>query len=204
MADCRQGQALGAEESNGKIEPLEVIMPEGRKGIGHDMERKRKFKELYEESLKQQDDFRVDVRSEKEEARLRDKLREAQQVCQNLDTQAAEKRVVDLKPNLLWRGLDRERDNEQKEREFKRRMMYERSANPLGEDSDEEYNKTVQPLDDEDSELDKFEALPLEEQLEKVLNYMREKYYYCFWCGCAYDDAKDLAENCPGLTEDDH
>jgi hypothetical protein len=179
-------------------------MPEGRKGIGHDMEKKRKLKELYEESLKQQDDFRGDIRSEREETRLREKLREAQQVCQNLDTQAAEKKGVDVKPNLLWRGLDRERDHEEKERQFKRRMMYEPTVHPLGEESDGEYETTVQALEDEDTELDEFEALPLEDQLEKVLNYMRKKYCYCFWCGCAYDDAEDLAENCPGLTEDDH
>jgi len=179
------------------------------------MEKKRKLKELYEESLKQQDTFRDDIRSEKEETRLKGKLREAQLVCQNLDTQAAEKNGITVEPNLLWRSLDRERDTEEKERRFKRRMIYEPSANPLGERDEEDYDNTVQPLEDEDPELDEFEALPTEEQLEKVLNYMREKYYYCFWysfpynrlmdrCGCAYDDAEDLAENCPGLSEDDH
>ena len=27
---------------------------------------------------------------------------------------------------------------------------------------------------------------------------------YCFWCGCAYDDAEDMKENCPGEDEVDH
>src|SRR5579862_2133842 len=202
--DCREGQALGKENTNGKVDPLEVVMPEGRKGIGHDMERKRKLKELYEDSLKQQDTYREDIRSEKEEARLKARLLEAQQVCQNLDAQAAEKKGLEVPPNVIWRGLDRERDTELKVRQFKRRMMYEASGTPLGEVSDDEFDKVVQPLEDDDMELDEFEALPLEKQMEEVLSYMREKYFYCFWCGCAYDSAEDLADNCPGLTEEDH
>ena len=27
---------------------------------------------------------------------------------------------------------------------------------------------------------------------------------YCFWCGCAYDNKKDLDANCPGEDEDEH
>ena len=30
-------------------------------------------------------------------------------------------------------------------------------------------------------ELDEFEALPLDNQLEMILHYMRETYFYCFW-----------------------
>jgi Domain of unknown function (DUF4187) len=153
----------------------------GRKGIGHDMEKKRKLKELYEESLKRQEDYRDDFRSERLEAHLREKIKEAQRVCQNLDTQAAEKAGTKVESNVFWRGLDRERENEEKERRFKRRMLYEQSPNLLGDSDDEEYDKTVQPLDDEDTELDEFEALPLGSQLEMIVHYMREKYFYCLW-----------------------
>jgi len=196
----------------------------GRKGIGHDMEKKRKLKELYEDSLKRQkedsDTYRLNVRSERLEARLKSNLRQAQQACQNLDTKAREKEPPDINskqelPNVFWRGLERDRELEQKEKLFRRRVLYERSRNLLGESDDEEYDNVVQ-VDDEDEELDEFESLPLENQLEMVLHYMREKYFYCFWypfafgedtdcrCGCAYNDAEDLAENCPGLTEEDH
>ncbi|KAK0633445.1 hypothetical protein B0T14DRAFT_506780 [Immersiella caudata] len=57
-------------------------------------------------------------------------------------------------------------------------------------------------LDDEDTELDEFNALPLEERLGKVAKYLREEHRYCFWCKYAYPDAE--MEGCPGLTEEDH
>ena len=153
------------------------------------MDKKRKLKELYEDSLKRQkedsDTYRLNVRSERLEARLKDKLREAQKVCQNLDTEAAEKgsaETTSIKelPNVFWRGLERDREMEQKEKRFRSRVLYERSANLLGESDDEEYDNVVQ-VDCEDEELDEFEALPVENQLEMILHYMREKYFYCFW-----------------------
>src|SRR5271169_4507635 len=137
------------------------------------MDKKRKLKELYEDSLKRQkedsDTYRLNVRSERLETRLRNNLREAQKVCQNLDTKAIEKETTDGQtkqelPNVFWRGLERDREMEQKEKRFRRRVLYERSANLLGESNDEEYDNVVQ-VDDEDEELDEFESLPLENQL---------------------------------------
>ena len=153
------------------------------------MEKKRKLKELYEDSLKRQkgdsDSYRLNVRSERLEARLRNTLREAQKVCQNLDTKAAEKETGDRTtqrelPNVFWRGLERDREMVQKEKRFRNRVLYEISENLLGESDGEEYDNVVQ-ADEEDEELDEFESLPLENQLEMILHYMREKYFYCFW-----------------------
>ena len=160
-------------------------MPEGRKGIGHDMDKKRKLKELYEDSVKRQkddsDSYRDTVKSERLEARLQENLKQAQKVCQNLDTKAAESTGKEVTSNVFWRGLDRDREMEHKERRFRNRIMYERSANPLGESDDEEYHSVVQDLEGDDAELDQFEALPMENQLEMILHYMRETYFYCFW-----------------------
>jgi hypothetical protein len=149
------------------------------------MEKKRKLKELYEDSVKRQkedsDSYLNSVRSERLEARLRENIRKAQQTCQTLDIKAAEKSGKKKESNVFWRGLDRERESIEKEKRFRRRVLYERSTNPLGESDDEEYDNVVQSLDDEDAELDEFEALPLENQLEMILHYMRETYFYCFW-----------------------
>ena len=57
--------------------------------------------------------------------------------------------------------------------------------------------------EEEDSELEEFEAQDSLERLQAILDYLRTKHYYCFWCGCQYNDADDLA-NCPGLTELEH
>lgn len=61
-------------------------------------------------------------------------------------------------------------------------------------DSDEEA--------EEDAELNEFNALPSTEKLSRLVMYMREKYWYCFWCKYRYDSAE--MEGCPGVTEEDH
>jgi Domain of unknown function (DUF4187) len=156
----------------------------GRKGIGHDMEKKRKLKELYEESLKRQkqdsDTFLNNFRSEQLDAQMKKHLHQAQLVCQTLDMKASEnKEDKSIRYNVFWRGLEKDREDELKEKQFRRRMLYERSA--VSQDADSDYEDVVQELDDEDEELEEFRALPIENQLEMILHYMREKYYYCFW-----------------------
>ena len=44
----------------------------------------------------------------------------------------------------------------------------------------------------------------LHEALQDILGYLRERYCYCLYCGCKYDDSQDMARNCPGLAEADH
>ena len=172
------------------------------------MEKKRKLKELHEISSKRQkedsDNFRDTLRSERADAQLRNNLRRAQETCQTLDNEAAEHDGKRGFANVLWRGLVKERDEEEMEKLRRHRIYNERTTHVLEEDEEVEYADTVQPLEGEDTELEEFEAFSVEEQLDKILHYMREKYFYCFWCGCAYKDAQDLDENCPGLKEEDH
>ncbi|KAF9928949.1 hypothetical protein BGZ65_005996 [Modicella reniformis] len=49
-----------------------------------------------------------------------------------------------------------------------------------------------------------FAQLEVPEKLDKVVQYLRDEYNYCFWCASQYDGPEDLVENCPGETEDDH
>ncbi|KAL5638305.1 hypothetical protein ACGC1H_005103 [Rhizoctonia solani] len=44
----------------------------------------------------------------------------------------------------------------------------------------------------------------VQERLEMVLEYLRTRHFYCFWCGASYNDASDLEANCPGPDEDSH
>ena len=60
-----------------------------------------------------------------------------------------------------------------------------------------------QELEEEDPELDAFNALEPAERLQKLLLYLRNTYRYCFWCKYRYETDVEL-EGCPGLTEEDH
>ena len=43
-----------------------------------------------------------------------------------------------------------------------------------------------------------------QDRLELVLDYLRNKYAYCFWCGTQYDDQEDMENSCPGTDEESH
>ena len=47
-------------------------------------------------------------------------------------------------------------------------------------------------------------SIQARDRLTRVLQYLREKYYYCFWCGTQYNDKEDLDGNCPGEDEEAH
>jgi len=44
----------------------------------------------------------------------------------------------------------------------------------------------------------------IQERLRQVLHYMRETYYFCFWCGTEYKSKEELDASCPGKAEEDH
>ncbi|KAL4752664.1 hypothetical protein BDW72DRAFT_61172 [Aspergillus terricola var. indicus] len=124
--------------------------------------------------------------------------------------------------NVLYRGLVRER--EEKERAIQTRHMLQTSLptsffpNPRlpGYDDatlDREDHEALgggrdlssvleQELEEEDPELDEFNALEPAERLRRLVEYLREKHNYCFWCKYRYDTAE--MEGCPGVTEEDH
>ncbi|KAH7162761.1 hypothetical protein B0J13DRAFT_18878 [Dactylonectria estremocensis] len=115
---------------------------------------------------------------------------------------------------VLYRSLARHR--EEKERDRRMRYDLEQSLSRLPtyeDDSEDDDDKkamgkghtifaTAEDLDEEDEELDEFNALEIEERLKRVLEHLRKKHRYCFWCKMAYPDSE--MEGCPGLTEEDH
>ncbi|GJN90475.1 hypothetical protein Rhopal_003486-T1 [Rhodotorula paludigena] len=53
-------------------------------------------------------------------------------------------------------------------------------------------------------EEEEWFAMDVRTRLALMLTYLRNKYHYCFWCGCQYNSEEDLKENCPGTEEDQH
>lgn len=49
-----------------------------------------------------------------------------------------------------------------------------------------------------------YVKLNARDRLCRVVAYLRQKYFYCFWCGTQYSDEQDLTANCPGEDEDAH
>lgn len=124
---------------------------------------------------------------------------------------------------VLYRGLVRHR--EEKERDRRMRHDLETSLGStllndkslpayedegmdaddkmaLGKEEKKMVYMTADDLDEEDEELDQWEALEVDERLKRLVEYLRMKYRYCFWCKFAYPD--ESMEGCPGVTEEEH
>ncbi|XP_029642886.1 G patch domain-containing protein 11 isoform X3 [Octopus sinensis] len=51
---------------------------------------------------------------------------------------------------------------------------------------------------------DELDGRAPEEKLEMVIDYLRNTYFYCLWCGATFDSIKDMDENCPGNCRSAH
>ncbi|KAG7197145.1 hypothetical protein KM043_007231 [Ampulex compressa] len=70
--------------------------------------------------------------------------------------------------------------------------------------TDDAPSKDDDDTDPEEEEVDKDDILSTEEKIQILTKYLRDKHFYCIWCGVAYDDQDDLRDNCPGNTRNDH
>ncbi|KAI0972565.1 putative G-patch domain protein [Xylaria arbuscula] len=177
-------------------------------------------------------EFRDRVRREREVARCERLVDAAMKVCERLDeekrqltgsgagdveTPVGKQRTLSTRPlrsiPVVWRGLVRGRE------EGERRMKHDlqQTSTPRlptyeddleDEDDKRAVGKTqvayavVEDLDEEDAELDEFNALEADVKLRRLVEHLRKEHNYCFWCKFEYPDGE--MEGCPGLTEDDH
>lgn len=211
------------------LEPIGLDMKEDRSGIGADSEKKRKFREEVEKQQaaekRQKTDateFRERQQQEREEKRREGQLYGAMKVAERLDEEGLQ---MDESPNamrkrplksynVLWRGLVKERQLKEQEKRIRYDMEQSLSGLPTYDDPDEEevdkitlsrkaqLEEVDAELDEDDDELEEFDKLPSSAKLDKVVNYLREKWHYCFWCKYGYQDA--AMDGCPGTTEEDH
>ncbi|KAE9381723.1 hypothetical protein N431DRAFT_425300 [Stipitochalara longipes BDJ] len=175
-------------------------------------------------------EYRERLRKEREEVRLEGQVGSAMRVAERLGAEREEERVenvvteadstrkISAKPlkqiNVLWRGLVRKREEKERDRRMRYDLQQSLSRLPTYDDPDEDrddrkalgkdhiQHTLVEDLEEEDPELDEFNALDPADRLEKLVRYLREEYHYCFWCKYTYPD-KEM-EGCPGLIEEEH
>ncbi|XP_014779973.1 G patch domain-containing protein 11 isoform X1 [Octopus bimaculoides] len=64
--------------------------------------------------------------------------------------------------------------------------------------------KLADESEDEAEEKPILDIYTPEEKLEMVIDYLRNTYFYCLWCGATFDSIKDIDENCPGNCRSAH
>lgn len=248
----KPGMALGAEGNvHARAEPLEVVVRDGREGIGMESERERKRRVIDEEKKarrwgqeREKGEYREEMSREFDEGRLEGLVKKAMWIAEELhegangvdgegemgkteeevegksdaveaneeNGEAKEGKKLPGRPtrriNVLWRGLIRERETKEKERRARYDVYQSLSRNPAYNDPEEDkqdrmaFGALEEEVEEEDPELDAFNALPPAERLGKVLNHLRTSHYYCFWCKCKYLDEE--MDECPGPDEEDH
>ncbi|KAK4954493.1 hypothetical protein LTR10_007924 [Elasticomyces elasticus] len=213
-----KGGALGKTE-NARTQPIEILMKDDKGGIGMDSEKKRKLREAAEEIEGQhkrkkvdEDEYRQRTRDEREERKAEGQMWSAMRTLESFDTDGVE--GGEVKPhdpkvqspplhsvNILWRPLAKQRLEKERERRMRYDLDQSLAQRTDYEDPDADSDDKitlgtgVEELDEEDSELTDFEALKPAERLEKILDELRHKYHYCFWCKHRYSD--EGMEDCP-------
>lgn len=57
--------------------------------------------------------------------------------------------------------------------------------------------------EEEEEEEEKPEDIS-EEKLNRIINFLRDKYFYCIFCAVTGTDIEDLNSACPGPFRSDH
>ncbi|KAI9720366.1 MAG: hypothetical protein M1812_002872 [Candelaria pacifica] len=116
--------------------------------------------------------------------------------------------------NVLWRGLLRQRIEKERERRMRYDLHQSLSRLPSYNDPDEDKDDELalgkdnkhevleEDVEEEDPELEEFEAREPAERLQLLVQYLRDSHHYCFWCKYQYS-ASNL-DGCPGVMEEDH
>ncbi|CAD0094193.1 unnamed protein product [Aureobasidium vineae] len=187
-----------------------------------DNEKKRKIRE-HMESLQgkekrqkaEEGEYRERVAAEREEKRQEGMYWGAMKVCEKLDTEEeaekeGKKKSIQQDPrkvNLLWRNLALQRQQRDKDKVLRKGALDSLSSRWDDDEADADdklaLGTGIEELEDEqDTELEEFNALPVGDRLEKLVAYLNDTYHYCFWCKYRYAD--ESMEGCPGLTEEEH
>lgn len=227
----RPGDALGNTEG-ARTRPLEVAIKDDRAGIGLESERKRRLREAAETCAGREkrikvdeDEYRYRTRALQELRRREGQMWAAMRVLEGLEMdslgqggedgegpspsllQRSRGKKLRCVENVLWRPLVKQRLEEERER--RRRCDWTQSLSRRNECTEDDRDESLayseeieEDVEEEDAELEAFEALPVGERLGKVVGYLREKYHYCFWCKFRYPDEE--MEDCPGFTEEEH
>ncbi|CAG8445666.1 1899_t:CDS:2 [Ambispora gerdemannii] len=190
-----KGMKLGKSEGSQALsEPLTVELKQDRLGLGMSTEIKKRKLSRLEENVKRtkikEDEYVERLRDERIAKRVERQLKAIQRICETLDS----KRGIEY--NIFWL-CDEEKSSIKKLDQFS--------------DEDEPKIKLEEPeefklleISDEDKQKSEFDSLENSQKIERILAYLRDQYFYCFWCGHEYSNIEELTNQCPGATEEDH
>ena len=172
----KPGTGLG-KTGGGREEPVEVVVKEGRSGLGRDeamrriaMEKCRIIEQRTKQIVNEFDPaaFRAQMREKHLARRIESDLYKAQKSCRDLDSS---KDFSEPAESWFWPAVEKTKTEEEEE------------------ESEEEAEE---------------ELFSVGEKLSLLLTYIRVEHFYCLYCGIKYESQQDMTETCPGPSREDH
>ncbi|KAF4123567.1 G patch [Geosmithia morbida] len=208
-------EAAEEQESSGGIKVAKIDPLEYRDRVRREREEARHEKQFY---AAQRMAERLDDKQDSQDSEDHSDDDDDNEKKEGEEKKKEKRRPLDSRPlksiPVIYRGLVRHRAEQERERRMRRDLEQSLSRLPTYDDDDEDNDDKralgkdrvvyveTEELEDEDEELDEFNALSFAERLGRVLDYLRSSHQYCFWCKAGYPDGE--MDGCPGLTEEDH
>lgn len=200
----KPGTAIG-KSGSGTVNPIPLHLKSDRQGLGRAAaieelkEAKRRIRAKRQESSQEGavsvEQFRARLKQKSDQKLTDIDLFKSQKACHQLDTEGG---CTEPAESWFWPKITKPT----KKIEGKNETCDE-SPEDVGTGSvEEKTNQAGETDSDSDSEEeDEFEA---SEKLEMLTKYLRSTYNYCTWCCLKFDDEKDMQNECPGSTREDH
>ncbi|VDB83302.1 unnamed protein product [Peniophora sp. CBMAI 1063] len=216
--DSRSPEPGPSKPTKGLVEPIAVKEWKGKQGIGVGSKRKAELEVVERASksarIEDERDFRGRTATEFATRRAEGRIRPAQRTCMQLDEEEGVKfnvlwldaGTMDVFPPGLYDALLEylPLDKALSREERLRRQMQADALQPLDDAGEKRSTKEEAPSEEDIRVAAEFLALDPIERLERILEYLRERYLYCFWCGTRYSSADEMAQDCPGEDEELH
>ncbi|CAH8439634.1 unnamed protein product [Schistosoma turkestanicum] len=205
------GKGLG-KNATGIADPVSIEIPQGREGLGFASEKNERI--MFRENLRQQiqmaykDEFRSTMAVRFRQNRLNRQLDVARRICQDLDlkelieTPVHESFWPPVNP-VPTEAVDNSKYGSSSSSSFK--SLKDRSVHTVLSQED------CMNEDFPDNDLAKLDAnhancdhTSIQRNFIQLLDYLRSRHNYCFWCSLQYQSQSELLEQCPGEDEDLH
>ena len=123
------------------------------------------------------------------------------------------KTATNRKVPLSYRPLILDQEEKAEEKRIRHDLLQSLSRNTTYDDPNEDAQdrqalcqeiEDVAGDDEVDEELQAYLLLSFEDRLHRVVNDLRELWFYCYWCKYQYNDKDEMERDCPGESEEEH
>ena len=227
-AAIKMPRANDSASDHRRVDPLEIRMRSGRAGFGVDEAKRRRLADEVSSAEKRTtetvDQYRDRVQANHLERKAEGQLVAARKTCKDLDTAHGYRGE-----NYRW--LDpKEEENRKRAAIWGDRTKFgvksrlgdfsaevDEDANGFGDDQykngglDGEIDVGLEGEIFEDQELQQrheekeaFLLMDARGRLKNTVEYLRQAYSYCLWCGAQYANKAEMDAECPGEEEEEH